>query len=57
VLAGRSISGLLYRVHGAHPGVLLGAATVLGSAALLAVWVPARRAARADPLAALAPDS
>src|SRR6185369_7832716 len=50
LLAGRSVSGLLYRVHGAHPGVLLGAAAVLGLAALVAVWVPARRAARADPL-------
>ncbi|HET6983661.1 MAG TPA: FtsX-like permease family protein, partial [Myxococcaceae bacterium] len=57
VAAGRSVSGLLYRVNGAHPGVLLGAAAVLGLAALLAVWLPARRAARADPLAALAPDS
>jgi len=57
VLAGRSISGLLYRVNGAHPAVLLGAAAVLGLAALVAVWLPARRAARADPLAALAPDS
>ena len=57
LLAGRSVSGLLYRVHGAHPGVLLGAAAVLGLAALVAVWVPARRAARADPLGALAPDS
>jgi len=57
LLAGRSVSGLLYRVPGAHPGVLLGAAAVLGLAALLAVWLPARRAARANPLAALAPDS
>ena len=57
LLAGRSVAGLLYRVQGTDPGVLLGAAAVLGLAALLAVWLPARRAARADPLAALAPDS
>src|SRR5215470_3317870 len=57
LIAGRSVSGLLYRVHGADPRVLLGAAAVLGLAALVAVWLPARRAARADPLAALAPDS
>jgi putative ABC transport system permease protein len=56
LLAGRAVSGLLYRVHGADPGVLLGAAGVLGLSALLAVWLPARRAARADPLAALAPE-
>ena len=57
LLAGRSVSGLLYRVNGGDPAVLLGAAAVLGLAALAAVWFPARRAARADPLAALAPDS
>ncbi len=56
LLAGRAVSGLLYRVHGADPGVLLGAAGVLSLSALLAVWLPARRAARADPLAALAPE-
>ena len=57
LLAGRSISGLLYRVNGGDPAVLLGAAALLGLTALLAVWLPARRATRADPLAALAPDS
>ena len=57
LIAGRFVSGLLYRVHGADPRVLLGAAGVLGLAALVAVWLPARRAARADPLAALGADS
>jgi putative ABC transport system permease protein len=56
LLAGRSISGLLYRVKATDPAVLLGAAMVLGLAALLAVWIPARRAARADPLGALSPE-
>ena len=56
LLAGRSISGLLYRVKATDPAVHLGAAAVLGLAALLAVWIPARRAARADPLGALSPE-
>ncbi|MGZ3478902.1 MAG: ABC transporter permease [Myxococcaceae bacterium] len=56
LVAGRSVSGLLYRVKPTDPAVLLGAAAVLGLAALLAVWIPARRAARADPLGALSPE-
>jgi putative ABC transport system permease protein len=56
LLAGRAISGLLYRVKWTDPVVLLGAALVLGLAALLAVWIPARRAARSNPLGALAPE-
>ena len=56
LVASRSIAGLLYRVKPADPAVLLGAAMVLGLAALLAVWIPARRAARADPLGALSPE-
>ena len=56
LLAGRAISGLLYRVKGTDPGVILGASVVLGLAALVAVWIPARRAARSNPLGALSPE-
>ena len=40
LVAGRSVSSLLYRVKATDPGVLLVAAVVLGLAALLAVWIP-----------------
>jgi predicted permease len=56
LLAGRAISGLLYRVKGTDAGVILGASVVLGLAALVAVWIPARRAARSNPLGALSPE-
>src|SRR5262245_9653776 len=50
VVAGRFLAGLLYRVRATDPGVLLGASLLLGLTALVAVWLPARRATRADPL-------
>lgn len=50
---GRLLRGWLYGVGPADPPALLGAAALLGSVALAACWLPARRAARADPVAAL----
>jgi ABC-type lipoprotein release transport system permease subunit len=38
------------------PAVLLGTAVLLATATLLASWVPARRAARTDPITALRAD-
>ena len=50
---GRVVSGLLYRVSPFDPIVLAVATLVLASAAMLACFVPARRATRIVPLEAL----
>ena len=45
--------GLLFGLTPTEPGVFLLAASILGAAALVAGWVPARRASSVDPLSAL----
>ena len=50
---GRLVSGLLYRVSPFDPVVLTIAAVVLSASALLACYLPARRATRVVPLEAL----
>ena len=50
---GKLLSGLLYRVSPFDPAVLTIAAIVLSTAAMLASYVPARRATRVVPLQAL----
>ncbi len=47
------ITGLLYEVTPADPATLAGVAMFLAGVAALAIYVPARRAARVNPLAAL----
>jgi putative ABC transport system permease protein len=49
----RLFSGLLFEVSPTDPAAYAGVAAVLGGAAFLAAWLPARRAARVDPVAAL----
>ncbi|HMA39700.1 MAG TPA: hypothetical protein VKP10_06455, partial [Gemmatimonadales bacterium] len=51
--ATRLIRGLLYGVGSTDVVALGGAAALLALAALVASWVPARRAARLDPVIAL----
>ena len=50
---GRWITGVLYGVTPADPAVLLGAALFLAVIALIAAYLPARRATRVDPMATL----
>jgi ABC-type antimicrobial peptide transport system permease subunit len=49
----RAIASQLYGVRPADPATFFGAATVLLFVATLACSIPARRAARVDPLVAL----
>jgi putative ABC transport system permease protein len=50
---GRLLASFLFGVRPADPPVLLAVALLLVGVALLAAWLPARRAARVDPLTAL----
>jgi putative ABC transport system permease protein len=49
----RYLQSLLYQVSTTDPVALAGAAGVLGLVAILALWAPARRATRVDPVEAL----
>ena len=49
----RLIDSLLYGVNGRDPGVFAATTITLLSVALIACWLPARRAARLNPLDAL----
>jgi len=56
MLAGRLISTLLFGVTTADPVTLVGVIGVLTLVAMLASWLPARRAASIDPLVAIRGD-
>ena len=49
----RVLASLLYGVTATDPVTFGGTALLLGVVALMATWIPARRAARVDPVAAL----
>ncbi len=53
VLLGRQLETLLHGIPAADPRILAAAATVLVAAAMLASYLPARRASRIDPLTAI----
>jgi putative ABC transport system permease protein len=56
LVAARFVATLLSGVGAFEPSALIGAPLVLAVAAWLAAYLPARRASRADPLAALRAD-
>jgi putative ABC transport system permease protein len=49
----RALQSVLFEVKGVDPRIYLGVGLVLFGAALLASWIPARRASRVDPIIAL----
>jgi putative ABC transport system permease protein len=49
----RVLEALLFGVSATDGGTFAGVATLLAAVAFLATWIPARRAARVDPLIAL----
>jgi predicted permease len=53
IAAARVAGALLFGVKPTDPGSLLGAGLVLGAVSLAATYLPARRAARVDPVVAL----
>jgi putative ABC transport system permease protein len=54
--AGRAVAPLLFKTSPYEPSVLVVVAVTLLAAALLATWLPAGRASRVDPTAALRAD-
>ena len=56
VVATRLLGGLLFEVDALDPLTFVGVPLVLGAAALLAAYLPARRASRVNPVAALRTD-
>lgn len=53
VALGRVLSTMLYEVHAADPASLILVVVVLSTTALLAGWIPARRASRVQPMDAM----
>ncbi len=56
LIAGRLMASVLYNVNGSDPLTLGVVTATLAGAAMLACWVPARRATRVDPMVALRED-
>jgi putative ABC transport system permease protein len=52
-VASSEISGLLFGLEATDPATIAGASCTLAAVALLAAYVPARRASRVDPMVVL----
>lgn len=55
-ILGRFLAGLLYQVEPTDPPTWLGISLLLTAVALLATWIPTRRALRVDPMVTLRRD-
>ncbi len=55
-VAGSQISGLLYGIEAVDPVTFVAAPLVLAATALVAAYLPARRASRVNPVVALRAD-
>jgi 4-amino-4-deoxy-L-arabinose transferase-like glycosyltransferase len=53
VAGSRVLSAMLFGVEPNDPRTLLGSALLLLTTALLAAWLPSRRASRVEPMSAL----
>ena len=53
IAMGRGLGGLLYGVKPSDPATFIGIPILLGTVALLASLIPARRATRVEPIVAL----
>jgi ABC-type antimicrobial peptide transport system permease subunit len=56
LLATRLLRALLYEVSASDPVTFVGVVALLAAVALVASWLPSRRAARVDPTVALRAD-
>jgi ABC-type antimicrobial peptide transport system permease subunit len=56
LFAGKLVASLLYDVKALDPATIISVVAVLGAVAAVASWLPARRAARVDPLTAMRGD-
>jgi putative ABC transport system permease protein len=56
LLVGRALSGLLYQTTAGDPVTLASAIAALGGVAMIAIYLPARRASRLNPIVALQAD-
>jgi ABC-type antimicrobial peptide transport system permease subunit len=51
--ATRAVASILFETRPVNPTIFAATAVALGATGLIAPWVPARHAARIDPIAAL----